>query len=164
MLTCPVALNVSEPKSIGSVPRSPSRTSDPMKCALSATVRLAVAVSSIPPAAVTDRSAPAVDRFRLPVNVTVSFPAWPSIVKVRLKSGRLATVNVALSPPRLTVRLPVGWAKVVVSNVPDWLRRREMPFAATPSSSKMPPSAVPGRLKTKSVIVLPVISTGSRPV
>ena len=166
ILTAPVELKLSEPKLVKSAGLSPSVIEPALNVAASLTSRLVPAASVTEPPTVIERSAPVFDRLVAPVNSTLSRPAWPLIVREAVKSGSDATVNEPSSPPKFMVKLDVGFAKIVTSKVGTafWLRSWELPSPATPLSSRIAWSSVPGRLKTRSEMVLPLMSTGSSPV
>ena len=169
--TAPVVLNVRLPKLIVSVASVPSVTlPDPvLKLALPVTPRLAalaptvlVTVMLVPPVACTVRLANEVFAWRKFTASPVA-PACPSMISPALKVASIAsTVKSPLSAPMLIVNVPVGVENSVVSKVGTAASLR-ICEAVPAASSRTPKSAVPGRLNTKFVIVLPDMSTGSKP-
>src|SRR5262249_50361109 len=157
--TLPGALNVSVPKFVVSLASSPTTTEPAVKDAAPLTVRLVPLASVTAPATLMVSAV----RVVVPWKATLSVPAWPTMVRLVVKSGSAPTVSDPLSPPMLTVKPALGFANAVVANVPAWLRICEIALD-TPSSSRNGRSAVPGRLKVRLAIVLPLMSTGATPV
>src|SRR5262245_8114939 len=77
-----------------------------------------------------------------------------------LKSGSEFTVIVSAALPLLTVTVPVGFAKSVVSNVAPFSRDRVLLMPSSPSVTVFGPA---GRLNVTSAAV-PVFVIGARPV